>query len=213
MSEALNLTIEYGAGLSRRGPPQAPRRLPGRLARQKPLVLQRILFYNARVDNSLKTDFEEFVSPTSGLLSFDKMFAVVVDYMKEDPRQTYSLIIGTDSFLNSETLFVSAVIIHRVGHGGRYFYKKTPRRKMDSLRQRIFYEATMSIELASLMKARLDESGLERLPVEIHIDAGENGATREIIRELVGMVTGSGYAARTKPSSFGASKVADRHSK
>lgn len=161
----------------------------------------------------MNNNFQEFVSPTSGLLSFDAMFDVIRDYISQEPDQTYNLIIGTDSFLNSETLFVSAVIIHRIGHGGRYFYKKTPRRKMDSLRQRIFYEATMSIELASLIKARLDENGMKKLAVEIHLDAGDKGETREIIRELVGMVTGSGYAARTKPESFGASKVADRHSK
>ena len=71
----------------------------------------------------------------------------------------------------------------------------------------------MSIELASVLRGRLNENGLKRLPVEIHLDVGENGATREIVKEVVGMVTGSGYAARTKPDSFGASKVADRHSK
>lgn len=165
------------------------------------------------MDTIAPNNFQEFISPTSGRLSFDEMFAIIVGYISQGPGETYSLIIGTDSFLNSETLFVSAVIIHRVGHGGRYFYKKTPRRKMDSLRQRIFYEASMSIELASLVKERLDRSGLTDLPVEIHLDVGDKGETREIIRELVGMVTGSGYAARTKPGSFGASKVADRHSK
>lgn len=158
-------------------------------------------------------NFQEFISPTSGVLSFDEMFAMVVDYINQSPDQTYNLIIGTDSFLNSETLFVSAVIIHRVGHGGRYFYKKNPRRKMENLKQRIFFEATMSIELASVIKTRLDDNGFRKLPVEIHLDVGDKGETREIIRELVGMVTGSGYAARTKPDSFGASKVADRHSK
>ncbi|MCC6502772.1 MAG: ribonuclease H-like YkuK family protein [Deltaproteobacteria bacterium] len=141
------------------------------------------------------------------------MFSVIVDYINQAPADVYNLIVGTDSFLNSETLFVSAVIIHRVGHGGRYFYRKNPRRKMDSLRQRIFFEATMSIELASLLKDRLDRSSLSKLDVEIHLDVGDKGETREIIKELVGMVTGSGYAARTKPASFGASKVADRHSK
>lgn len=158
-------------------------------------------------------NFQEFISPTSGVLSFDEMFASVVDYINQVPGQTYNLIIGTDSFLNSETLFVSAVIIHRVGHGGKYFYKKNPRRKMENLKQRIFFEATMSLELASLIKTRLDDNGFRKLPVEIHLDVGDKGETREIIRELVGMVTGSGYAARTKPDSFGASKVADRHSK
>jgi predicted RNase H-related nuclease YkuK (DUF458 family) len=165
------------------------------------------------VDQPGSHNFQEFISPTSGVLSFDEMFAVITDYINQSPDQVYNLIIGTDSFLNSETLFVSAVIIHRTGHGGRYFYKKNPRRKMENLKQRIFFEATLSIELASIIKTRLDDNGFEKLPVEIHLDVGDKGETREIIREIVGMVTGSGYAARTKPDSFGASKVADRHSK
>jgi predicted RNase H-related nuclease YkuK (DUF458 family) len=158
-------------------------------------------------------NFHEFISPTSGTISFDSMFSVIVDYINQSPADAYNLIVGTDSFLNSETMFVSAVIIHRVGHGGRYFYRKNPRRKIENLKQRIFFEATMSIELASLLKDRLDSSSLRKLAVEIHLDVGDKGETREIIREIVGMVTGSGYAARTKPGSFGASKVADRHSK
>ncbi|MBI5884991.1 MAG: ribonuclease H-like YkuK family protein [Deltaproteobacteria bacterium] len=141
------------------------------------------------------------------------MFGRLIEYITEDPNQTYNLIIGTDSFLNTETLFVSAVIVHRVGHGGRYFYKKLRRRKIDNMRQRIFYETTMSIALASILKGKLDENGFKKLPVEIHLDVGTNGDTREIIKEVVGMVTGSGYEARTKPDSYGASKVADRHSK
>lgn len=155
----------------------------------------------------------EFISPTFGRLSLDEMFRKLVDYISEDGGSAYNLIIGTDSFLNSETLFVSAVIIHRVGHGGRYFYRKIPRRKIENMRQRIFYETTMSIELASVIKEKLGQNGLKKLPVEIHLDVGTNGDTREIIKEVVGMVTGSGYAAKTKPDSFGASKVADRHSK
>ncbi len=165
------------------------------------------------MDSAGQKSQRDFTSPSFGRLSVDEMFARIVEYLEEGPGETYNIIIGTDSFLNSETLFVSAVVVHKVGHGGRYFYKKTPRRKMDSLRQRIIYEATMSIELASMLRGRLNENGLKKLPVEIHLDVGENGETREIIKEVVGMVTGSGYAARTKPDSFGASKVADRHSK
>lgn len=156
---------------------------------------------------------KEFLSPTFGRLSFEEMFARLVDYINEDSTQRYNLIIGTDSFLSTETVFVSAVIAHRVGHGGRYFYSKSRRRKMDNLRQRIFYEATMSIELASAVMKKLNENGFKKLPLEIHLDIGDNGDTKEIVREVVGMVTGSGYAAVTKPDSYGASKVADRHSK
>ncbi len=155
----------------------------------------------------------EFVSPTFGPLSFEDMFAKIIEYMAEGSGDTFNLIIGTDSFLSTETLFVSAVIVHRVGHGGRYFYKKILRKKIDNMRQRIFYEATMSVELASVVMDKLNENGFKKLPVEIHLDIGTNGDTREIIKEVVGMVTGSGYAAVTKPDSYGASKVADRHSK
>ena len=46
---------------------------------------------------------------------------------------------------------------------------------------------------------------------EIHIDVGPLGPTRDMIKEVVGMVNGSGYEARTKPESWGASSVADKH--
>jgi len=32
-----------------------------------------------------------------------------------------------------------------------------------------------------------------------------------MIKEVVGMVTGNGFTAKTKPDSYGASKVADKH--
>ncbi len=101
----------------------------------------------------------------------------------------------------------------RVGHGGRYYYKKKRHRKIDSMRQRIFYETTMSIELASELRTRLNENGFKKLPVEIHLDVGNNGDTKEIIKEVLGMVTGSGFAAVTKTDSYGATKVADSHSR
>jgi len=155
----------------------------------------------------------DFFSPTFGGLSFEEVFKRLIEYIEEDPLHRYNLIIGTDSILSTETLFVSAIIIHRVGHGGRYFYKKFHHRKMKSLRQRIFHETSLSLEVAGLLKDKLSKNGLSRLPVEIHLDVGDNGDTKEIIREVVGMVAGSGYAVVTKPDAYGASKVADRHSK
>lgn len=154
-----------------------------------------------------------FVSPTLGPLGESSLFAEIISYVTESPEYAHNLIIGTDSFLSDETVFVCAVIVHRVGHGGRYYYKKLRRRKITNLRQRIFYETTMSITLAGALQAGLEENGFNMLPVEIHLDVGENGDTKEIIRQVVGMVRGSGYAAVTKPDSYGASKVADRHSR
>ena len=152
----------------------------------------------------------EFISPTYGKLSFDRMFLQIVGYMQEDPSQRYNLIIGTDSLLGDDTCFVTAIIIHRVGHGGRYFYHKFRNRKIESLRQRILYETSLSLETASQVSAQLAQNGFSELPVEIHLDVGDRGETKRIIREVVGMVQGSGFAAITKPDSYGASKVADR---
>jgi hypothetical protein len=153
----------------------------------------------------------EFVSPTGGRLTFDQMFQRLVAFVDEEPYQTYRLIIGTDSLHGQDTSFVTAIVIHRVGHGGRYFYKKLFQRKMESLRQRIFYETSMSLEIATRITAALESSNLSDLPVEIHLDVGEAGETRRVIREVVGMVTGSGFEAKTKPDAYGASKVADHH--
>jgi uncharacterized protein len=68
----------------------------------------------------------------------------------------------------------------------------------------------LSLETASQLSAQLATNGFSELPVEIHLDVGDRGDTKRIIREVVGMVQGSGYAAVTKPDSYGASKVADR---
>ena len=80
---------------------------------------------------------KEFISPTCGRLSLDEVFLKLVGFINEDEGQLYNLIIGTDSFLSADTLFVSAIIIHRVGHGGRYYYKRNRHRKIKSMRQRI----------------------------------------------------------------------------
>lgn len=155
----------------------------------------------------------EFVSPTSGKLQFDELFHTLVDYITDDPDRRYELIVGTDSMLTDETTFVTAIVIHRVGKGGRYFYRKVLNRKIESLRQRMFYETALSLETATLLTGELSKNGYAKLPVSIHLDVGNNGETRSIIREVVGMVTGNGYHAVIKPDAYGATKVADRHSK
>ncbi|MBM3449789.1 MAG: hypothetical protein FJX78_02170 [Armatimonadetes bacterium] len=155
----------------------------------------------------------EYVSPTFGKMTFEEMFARLVEFVRQEPESPHNLIIGTDSLLSDQTCFVTAIIIHRVGHGGRYFYRKFFNRKIESLRQRILYEASLSLEIASKVSAHLASNGVSKLPIEVHLDVGDQGETKSIIREVVGMVTGSGYAAKTKPEAYGATKVADKHSK
>ena len=79
------------------------------------------------------------------------------------------------------------------------------------LRQRMYEEATMSLEMAETVLALLHKDGITKYDVEIHVDIGAFGDTREMITEIVGMIRGSGYAVKIKPESYAASKVADRY--
>jgi len=154
----------------------------------------------------------QFISPTKGALSFDQMFAEIVAYVEEEPGAAYKLIIGTDSQAREHSI-ASAVVIHRQGKGARYFYQRRVQRRIFSLRQKIFFETSLSLGLAGRLAERMSENGYARLNLEIHLDVGPNGETRELIREIVGMVTGSGFDAKIKPDSYGASKVADKYTK
>ncbi|MDI7247719.1 MAG: ribonuclease H-like YkuK family protein [Bacillota bacterium] len=154
-----------------------------------------------------------FISPTKGKLSFNDTFKDIMSYMQEVPGIPYKLIIGTDSQLREDACFVTAIVVHRVGKGARYYYTKERERMGRSLRQRIFYETAKSLGVASKLAEKLAKNGYGELDVEIHLDIGQNGETRDLIREIVGMVAGTGFAARIKPDSYGASKVADKHTK
>ncbi|HEY8426501.1 MAG TPA: ribonuclease H-like YkuK family protein [Limnochordales bacterium] len=155
----------------------------------------------------------QFISPTKGPLDFDAMFEEIIAYVREKPEATYRVIVGTDSQLREQTSFVTAIIVHRVGKGARYFYSREREVFGRSLRQRIFHEAARSLEVASMLASRLAANGHADFDIEIHLDIGRNGETRDLIREVVGMVTGSGFDARIKPDAFGATKVADKYTK
>lgn len=158
-----------------------------------------------------------FISPTQGKMTVQKMMAALVDFMNEAPEYFYQLVIGTDSksgnLKRAQSLnFVTAVVIHRKGKGGRYFWQKNRVEKIASLRDKIYAETLLSIRLAeNLVPQFTQKLNGQRYKVEIHIDVGDVGPTREMIREVVGMVNGNGFTAKTKPDSFGASNVADKY--
>src|SRR5205823_14557251 len=102
----------------------------------------------------------DFHSPTYGKLSFRQMFGSLVGYMSEDPEQQYHLIIGTDSLLSDRTSFVTAVIVHHVGNGGRYSYRNMFNRKIESMRQRILFETSLRLETTGLLSAETSRHGL-----------------------------------------------------
>lgn len=169
---------------------------------------------------SLETESEKnliFFSPSKGKMSLSQVVWDIVGFINEEPEETYSVVIGTDSQTRrvqgkTEIDFVTAVVVHRVGTGGRYFYIRDRQRGNPVLRQKIYTETLNSLSLAGLFVPMLRGVIPEKkYSLEIHIDVGSQGITRDMIREVVGMVTGNGYVAKTKPDSYCASVVADRH--
>ncbi len=168
---------------------------------------------------------DSFRSPTFGsldlsgvvdqTLQFVKKPAYVEDFGEAKENNSYfRIVVGTDSELTTSNAahFVSAVVVHHVGHGGVYFWGEVNRSGIKDLRQRMYEEATYSLILAQRL---LEEFKKRDLPLEkfleIHVDVGMGGETRTMINEIVGMIKGSGFLCKTKPDSFAASNVADRH--
>lgn len=158
-----------------------------------------------------------FISPTQGKIPIEKMVKELAGFMVEEQDYFYSLIIGTDSKSGKpngqdKIDFVTAVVIHRKGKGGRYFWQKNKIERIGSLRDKIYMETLLSIKLAEKLVPEFTKRlNGERYKLEIHIDVGDFGPTRDMIKEVVGMVNGNGFTAKTKPESYGAFVVADKH--
>jgi len=147
-------------------------------------------------------------------LSTRQIIEELIRFMQEDEKRNYKIIIGSDSEANNSvaTDFVSAIVIHRVGNGGRYFWRRTVmHRKFHTLRERILEEVLISLQVAHEFITTTKQFQMPKFSFEIHIDVGENGETREMLQELVGMIRANNFEAKTKPDSYAASKVADRH--
>lgn len=157
----------------------------------------------------------DFTSPSKGKMSFEEMFRDIILYIDENPEEIYKLIVGSDSqaYAHEGIVFVVAVVVHRVGKGGRYYYYKQQKKQMASIRQRLLFETSLSLEVAGLLTDTLLSNGYSDFNIEVHLDAGDKGETKNMIKELTGMVMGSGYDARIKPDSYCATKVADKYTK
>lgn len=156
---------------------------------------------------------DHFHSPSLGTIATDQLLQRIQDFVAASRERSYRLIVGTDSLPNIDgrVYLVTAIVLHRVGNGGIYFWQRMLTKPMHSLRERMYAEALTSIQTAQALESLPTLKSLVNQHIEIHVDVGQAGPTREMIQELVGMIVAHGYAAKTKPESFAASKVADRH--
>jgi len=159
-----------------------------------------------------------FFSPTRGKLTFKRMVEEILNYISEKPEKFYDLVVGCDSSSGEDPDFPVAIVVLRVGQGGRFFLKRITykNRKFYAWKQRILEEVFLSCQLALHLKEVLKEKTKDKkLNFQlryIHADIGENGATKDMIKEIIGLIKGNGFEPKIKPESFAASIVADRYS-
>jgi predicted RNase H-related nuclease YkuK (DUF458 family) len=154
---------------------------------------------------------QHFYDSLARKLSLHEVVEEMLLFMRVMPDRRYKIICGTDSEDHQGTDFVSAVIIHRERNGGRYWWRRHHAPSFRVMRDRIYQEAIMSLKVAEELLEILRKEKKLDVDLEIHLDVGTVGETRTMLQEVVGMIRGSGFEVRTKPESYGATKVADRH--
>ncbi|MBI2888326.1 MAG: ribonuclease H-like YkuK family protein [Candidatus Liptonbacteria bacterium] len=156
----------------------------------------------------------EFLNSSLGFkLSVPQVVREIIRFMNEDTRRKYKVTIGTDSerLPENKADFVTALVVHRIGNGGRYFWRRLEYGSIHTLRDRIIKEALISLDIAKDVLGELKQASAPQFSFEIHVDVGENGSTKPMIQEVVGMIRANNFEAKTKPESYAATNVADRH--
>lgn len=165
-----------------------------------------------------------FYNPTQGQLTLERVMEEMVNYMSQKPDNFYDIIVGCDSSSGEAPNFPLAVAILRVGEGGRFFLKKITYpdpsgKRFVNWKSRILQEVLLSCELALFLRENFgkkvscikDKTFNYQLRY-IHADIGEKGKTRDMIKELTGLIVGNGFEPKIKPESCIASVLADRYS-
>ena len=83
----------------------------------------------------------------------DQVVQEMINFMKADTRRDYKITIGTDSEKAPDKTadFVTAIVIHRVGNGGRYFWRRIDEvEKYHTLRDRIMQEVLIYLDVAKV---------------------------------------------------------------
>lgn len=158
-------------------------------------------------------------SITYGDVTIKDIVKIIDEYVSKNPHNEYQVIVGTDSQNFDITKVVLVIAVIQISKGGIFFYEISKVNKITNIKQKLYTETQMSLDCASKLLSAFEkyyeDTGFDytQLNFSIHVDAGFNGPTREVIPEIVGWVKSCGYDVHVKPESFVASSIADKLSK
>jgi predicted RNase H-related nuclease YkuK (DUF458 family) len=120
-------------------------------------------------------------------MTFEEVYLDIIRFIEADTDSSYRISVGTDSQVGSKTVFVSCILIHRVGKGAiGFLHKYDIQRPVTNLREKIYLETCASLQLAYLFdddrirgiqRALGPKRQQEGLTFEFHIDIGTRGQT------------------------------------
>ena len=119
--------------------------------------------------------------------------------------------IGTDAQKSSKRMeFVTVACVLNPGKGGRVFYTRRFDHKNVSLFEKLSNETWLSLDLAIRMHENFGlEAGGEQIWVHVDANPDERYDSSSYVKQLAGMVAGSGFPVLVKPNAWCASHVAD----
>jgi predicted RNase H-related nuclease YkuK (DUF458 family) len=119
--------------------------------------------------------------------------------------------IGTDAQKIARRMeFVTVACVLNPGKGGRVFYTRRSDRKDVSLFEKLSTETWLSLDLAIRMHEAF-ELAADLQQIWVHVDANPDKRydSSNYVKQLAGMVAGSGFPVLVKPNAWCASHVAD----
>ena len=160
------------------------------------------------------------VSPTLGQVTIKDITSIIAEKTASADKGEFNLMIGTDSQNFDKTKVVVVISLHHVGHGGIFFYDIRHVRRINNVGQKLLYETQLSLEHAAQLVAEFEAMKTcgefdyeQHLNMAIHVDAGQNGPSKQVIPQIIGWITSCGYKAAVKPESYAACSIANKLSK
>ncbi len=119
--------------------------------------------------------------------------------------------IGSDAQKSCKRMeFVTVACVLNPGKGGRVFYTRRFDRKNISLFEKLSTETWLSLDLAIRMHEAFGlAAGGEQIWVHVDANPDQRYDSSSYVKQLAGMVAGSGFPVLVKPNAWCASHVAD----
>ncbi len=153
---------------------------------------------------------QEFKSARGQKLTKEELIKEIKEFIAVDPKKDYRILVGTDSeYFDHKVDFITVIVVHRIGVGARYFWRREIVSKNLGLYERLWQEAILSLKISQEFLKILTNEKLN-FHFELHLDLSTNGKSSSTVKEIINLVRSYGFEVKIKPEAYAASKIADR---